>query len=284
MSDLENENSIDEMNDFLFMSIIDINSINLKEKLSKTTSKNTETFIDNYSKPHPIYTNEIEKQMEFSANQTLNAFTYFTDNFIFPIEPQIKKINSNNLPEKGKTILLNKKIERNESDNIKKETTKKIREDNFRIGIGRSFMNYLLNLIKEMKQKCDCILCLEKFSKGFILQAVKKSNIHYLEYTFEELFENNKLYGIKDPYDIYSINLKVIKELKSEKNKEIMERFGYDKILKMKYRELYELYLKSNEFKQYKQKMYDLYEKKGNSEKEKIDIWFNNFIERFKKN
>ena len=75
----------------------------------------------------------------------------------------------------------------------------------------------------------------------------------------------------------------MINELKSEKNKDTMERFDYDKILKMKYRELYELYLKSNEFKQYKQKMYDLYEKKGNSEKEKIDIWFNNFIERFKK-
>ena len=282
MSDLEDINSIDEMNDFLCMSQIDINNINLKEKLSKTTSKNTETFIDNNSKPHPIYTNEIEKHMEISANQTLNAFTHFTDNFIFPIEPQ--RNNSNSLPEKGKTTFLNKKKERNEFDSIEKEVQKKIREDNFRSGIGRSFMNFVLNLLKEMKQKCNCILCLEKFPKGFILQAVKKRNIHYLEYTFEELFENKKLYDNKDPHGIYSINLKVIKELKSEKNKHTMEMFGYDKILKMKYRELYELYLKSNEFKQYKQKINDLYEKKGNLEKAKIDIWFNNFIERFKKN
>ena len=78
------------------------------------------------------------------------------------------------------------------------------------------------------------------------------------------------------------MNLKVIHELKSEKNKKIMEMFGYDKILKMKYLELYKLYSKSNEYKQYKQQIIELYEKKGIKEKEKIDLWFDNFIERYK--
>ena len=296
MAYFEGDNSIDEINEFPLMNQININNKNLNEILSKTTSKNTEKFIDKNSKPHPIYTNEIEKEMEFSANQTLYA-SHFTDNFIFPVEPEdIKEIiYVNNFPEKkseniedpplkkDKIIFLNKKIERNESDSNEKETQKKLREDNLRIGVGRNFMNYLLNLIEEMKQKCNCILDLEKFPRDFILQAVKKGNSHYLEYTLEELFENRTLYENKDPYDIYSHNLKVINVLKSEKNKETMGRFGYDKILKMKYRELYELYLKSNKFKQYKQKVYDLYEKKGNSVKEKIDLWFNNFIDRFGK-
>jgi V8-like Glu-specific endopeptidase len=135
-----------------------------------------------------------------------------------------------------------------------------------------------------MKKKCKCILHLEKFPKDFIFQAVKKSNKHYLEYTLEELFENKKLYENKDPYDVYSINLKVINELKKEKNKEIMAKFGYDKILKMKYRELYEKYLQSNEYKQYRQKIYNLFEKKGKTEAEKIEIWFKTFLDRFKKN
>ena len=304
MYELE-DNSIEEMDNYIFMNKIDIN---LQEKSSNTTSKNKDTFIGSWSKSFPKYTNEIDKQIEFSFNQNLNVFTYFTDSFIFPIEH--KETNDakiyNNLPgttnninifeekqaehdedsssKKGKIFFLQKKIKRNEPNIIENEIPKKIREDNFRTGIGRNFMNYLKNLIEEMKKECKCILYLEKFPKGFILQAVKKSNKHYLEYTLEELFENKKLYEKKDPHDIYSINLKVINELKLEKNKEIMEKFGYDKILKMKYRELYEKYLQSNEYKQYRQKINNLFEKKGKTEAEKIEIWFKTFLDRFKKN
>ena len=290
MYELE-DNSIEEIDNFIFKNKIDINS---QGNSSNTTSKNKDTFIDSWPKSFPKYTNE-----------NFNIFSYFTDNLILPTEP--KETNEakiyNNLPDttnninifeekkaehderssskKGKIFFLQKKIKRNEPNFIENENQKKIREDNFRTGLGRNFMNYLKNLIEEMKKKCKCILHLEKFPKDFIFQAVKKSNKHYLEYTLEELFENKKLYENKDPYDVYSINLKVINELKKEKNKEIMEKFGYDKILKMKYRELYEQYLKSNEYKQYRQK---ILEKKGKTEAENIEILFKTFLDRFKKN
>lgn len=234
-------------------------NINLREKLCNTTSNLIASYINNYS-THLEYTNELDKHIEFTADQTLNNFTYFT---LPNLEP--------------KKFFLEKKIERIETD-IKKK--KMVREDNCRIGIGRNFMNhYLKNLIEEMKNECNCILHFEYFPEKFIFQSVKKSNIHYLEYTLEELLENKNLYEKKDPRDYYSINLKVINELKSEKNKCIMEKYGYDKILKMKYRELYKEYLKSYDCEQ---KMNELIKKERNETK-KIEKWFKEFVERFKK-
>jgi hypothetical protein len=150
MYELE-DNSIEEMDNFIFMNKIAINS---QENSSNTTSKNKDTFIDSWPKSFPKYTNE-----------NLNIFSYFTDNLILPTEP--KETNEakiyNNLPDttnninifeekkaehderssskKGKIFFLQKKIERNEPNIFENENQKKIREDNFRTGIGRNFMN-----------------------------------------------------------------------------------------------------------------------------------------------
>ena len=280
MGDHEAKNSSDdEVNEYQY-----INQLGL----FKTTTKDQEAYIN--KKCQTYYLDEFDRQFEPNANRTLNDLTRSSDNFNLPDTPE--EINAEKKSEniedsslkKDKNIFLIKKVKRNETDTDinRKEVSKKLREDNIRTCIGRHFFSFLIDLIVKMQQQCNCILYLQKFPRDFILHAAKKSNKHYLEYTLEELFENKQLYENKDPFDVYSTNLKVIHELKSEKNKKIMEMFGYDKILKMKYRELYKLYSKSNEYKQYKQQTFELYEKKGIKEKEKIDLWFDNFIERYK--
>ena len=280
MEDHEAKNSSDdEVNEYQYINQLVLN---------KTTTKDKEAYIN--KKCQTYYLDEFDRQFEPNANRTLNDLTRSSDNFNLPDTPE--EINAEKKSEniedsslkKDKNIFLIKKVKRNETDTDinRKEVSKKLREDIIRTCIGRHFFSFLIDLIVKMQQQCNCILYLQKFPRDFILHAAEKSNKHYLEYTLEELFENKQLYENKDPFDVYSTNLKVIHELKSEKNKKIMEMFGYDKILKMKYRELYELYSKSNEYKQYKQQIIELYEKKGIKEKEKIDLWFDNFIERYK--
>ena len=280
MGDPEAKNSSDdEVNEYQ-----NINQLGLV----KTTTKYQEAYINKNCQT--CYLDEFDRQFEPNANRTLNDLTRSSDNFNLPDTPE--EINAEKKSEniedsslkKDKNIFLIKKVKRNETDTDinRKEVSKKLREDNIRACIGRHFCSFLIDLIVKMQQQCNCILYLQKFPRDLILHAAEKSNKHYLEYTLEELFENKQLYENKDPFDVYSMNLKVIHELKSEKNKKIMEMFGYDKILKMKYRELYKLCSKSNEYKQYKQQIIELYEKKGIKEKEKIDLWFDNFIERYK--
>ena len=280
MEDHEAKNSSDdEVNEYQY-----INQL----RLSKTTTKDKEAYINKNCQTY--YLDEFDRQFETNANRTLNDLTRSSDNFNLPDTPEEinAKKKSENIEDsslkKDKNIFLIKKVKRNETDTDinRKEVSKKLREDNIRTCIGRHFFSFLIDLIVKMQQQCNCILYLQKFPRDFILHAAEKSNKHYLEYTLEELFENKQLYENKDPFDVYSTNLKVIHELKSEKNKKIMEMFGYDKILKMKYRELYKLCSKTNEYKQYKQQIFELYEKKGIKEKEKIDLWFDNFIERYK--
>ena len=280
MEDHEAKNSSDdEVNDNQ-----NINQLGLV----KTTTKYQEAYINKNCQMFEL--DEFDRQFEPNANRTLNDLTRSSDNFNLPDTPE--EINAEKKSEniedsslkKDKNIFLIKKVKRNETDTDinRKEVSKKLREDIIRTCIGRHFFSFLIDLIVKMQQQCNCILYLQKFPRDFILHAAEKSNKHYLEYTLEELFENKQLYENKDPFDVYSTNLKVIHELKSEKNKKIMEMFGYDKILKMKYPELYKLCSKSNEYKQYKQQIIELYEKKGIKEKEKIDLWFDNFIERYK--
>ena len=280
MEDHEAKNSSDdEVNEYQ-----NINQLGLV----KTTTKYQEAYINKNCQTY--YLDEFDRQFEPNANRTLNDLTRSSDNFNLPDTPE--EINAEKKSEniedsslkKDKNIFLIKKVKRNETDTDinRKEVSKKLREDIIRTCIGRHFFSFLIDLIVKMQQQCNCILYLQKFPRDFILHAAEKSNKHYLEYTLEELFENKQLYENKDPFDVYSTNLKVIHELKSEKNKKIMEMFGYDKILKMKYPELYKLCSKSNEYKQYKQQIIELYDKKGIIEKEKIDLWFDNFIERYK--
>ena len=153
---------------------------------------------------------------------------------------------------------------------------KNIRKDFGKRKVARRFFNhYLKNLLEKMKKDCGIILFLVYFPEKFIFSAYTKENKHYLDYTFEQLLENKDLYKDKDPFNNYAINKKVIDELKSKKYKEIMTANGHYKTLQKTYRNLFEDFLHSKEFKNHCD---DLLEKKGELEVEKFKYCANKFI------
>lgn len=173
-------------------------------------------------------------------------------------------------------LFLSKKTERTIFDNFIQ--IKALRKDNVRIMIGTNFFNtYLKNCIEKIKKACGCIKYFNNFPKKFIREVVKKRKRIYLSYSLEKLLEDEELYKNRDNEGYYSKNLKVIKELKSEKNKDIMENNGYNKILKMNYKELFEEYLTSDEFRKKIEKL----NSKNKQEAEKFEYFSNLFIQRF---
>jgi len=225
---------------------------------------------------NPSYLEEVSSFDNFSNSlcQALNKDI----NMIIPLDVQKQKetaISSVGLVlEEKNNSFLNRKKERNENK------YRFIRRDNARRAIARFFFNHFLkNLIEKMKKECNCILYLNYFPKKFIFEAEKKRNKHYLDYTFEQLLENKDLYQNRDQKDYYFNNIKVVETLKSEKNKDIMEKSGYNKILKMTYRNLFEEFLKSDEYKNH----YDnLIKIKGETEAEKFKYFSEIFIEGYR--
>ena len=206
--------------------------------------------------------------IEISAEKENNTIISNLDNSKFYEAKIIKKKNK---------FFISKKTERTTCDNITQ--IKVPREDNCRTMIGTNFFNTFLkkDILENIKKACGCILDLKNFPKKFIRELVKKGKRIYLDYSLEKLLEDEELYKNKESKRYYSTNLKVIKELKSEKYKDIMEKNGYDKILKMNYKELFNEYLKSDEIKKKIEKL----NSKNKLEAEKFEYFSNSFIKGF---
>ena len=114
------------------------------------------------------------------------------------------------------------------------------------------------------------------FLSKFIFEAAKKRNKHYLDFTFEQLLENKDLYKGKDPNGYYSINIKLVKALKSEENKVTLENYGLYKNFKMTYKNLYKNFLKSELYTKHYEK---LLKTKGEVEAENFKHFANIFLE-----
>ena len=235
----------------------------------QATSLNLENFLSQSSQCNSkLFENGIEP----SEKKILNEYIPFKKGYNHIIISTILESIEMSLENKAsQDLFLIKKTERNEKRKIKYS-----KGYNYRKMIGIDFLNkYIKNFIAKMKKECKCILYFNNFPEKFITDAMKKRNNIYLDYTLEQLIENKELYKNKDPFDYYSTNIKVIEALKSEKNKNIMEKTGYNKILKMTFRNLFEDYLKSNE---YKQKIECLIKRKGRSEAEKFEQFSKTFL------
>lgn len=191
------------------------------------------------------------KMVHAQKNEKLSSDTNFT-------EKSEKKINP--------IIFLSTKTKRKKKKVNDSEKIKFKRENNARRKIGRNFFNqFFLNLIIKMITICDFNSYLEKFPKEFIFNAVKKENKDIINYSFEELIKNAETYKVKDKIkkDAPSY-LGIMKKINSDENKVRMKEKGYDKYLKMNFKELFEEYLNS---KEHKDKIEKLKSKKGESEK-----------------
>ena len=97
--------------------------------------------------------------------------------------------------------------------------------------------------------------------------------------TFEELIKKEELYKGKEAKNYYFKNKESLEKIKSNMHLVNTEELDIDKILKMKFKDLYKDYLHSDEYKLKKSK---LFEEKGISEGKMFEEMSENFIEYYK--
>ena len=133
---------------------------------------------------------------------------------------------------------------------IKEETSNKKRrkkrrrenKDNIRKKIKRGFLNG--NLIKNLNIKLKSIdsrLFFERFPQNFISDVRKQTNKEILHLSLKEIFERKELY-LEEEHSYYYHNLKILRK------EEINNNYLMRQILGMKFYQLFEEYLKSDEF------------------------------------
>ena len=122
------------------------------------------------------------------------------------------------------------------------------KEDDIRRMIGRRFFNdIILKLINAILGKAGSLIIFEKIQQDVVYDLVKKSNKKMLNKTLKQIFIEKELYR-ENNLEKYNHNLKLIKLIKSDEYKNIRENTQIDKILEMKYYDLFQEYLSSNEF------------------------------------
>ena len=131
---------------------------------------------------------------------------------------------------------------------LKRKTRRPRKEnkDNIRRKIKRGFLN--TGVIKKLNQKLKNIgsnLYFMRFPQSFVSDIYRKTNKEVVNMTLAEIFVNKEINTSKNRPDLnnYYHNLKVVSSDEIKKNEEMQ------KILNMKYCDLFEDYINSDEFK-----------------------------------
>ena len=197
------------------------------------------------------------------------------DNKCFEKKCQINK-------EKKKWIPFSiKKVKKIKNKREKKSNRKSYssRQDNDRVKFVRQTLNFYLynkltNIIKSSKIKQN----LKKFPEKLINEIAKINNKKYLNMTLEDFYIRKELYNSKELLKHFEHNLVIINHIMEENNKNFRETSGVEILLKMKFRDLINQYLQSNE---YKQKMTELNKNNGIYFAEKFRYFSDNFINNY---
>jgi len=116
-------------------------------------------------------------------------------------------------------------------------------KDNIRKTIKRRFLNtYLKNGLNDKIKKVGYNLFFEYYPQKLVSQISREKDKQILEMKLLQIFENKDLYDEKNLNNYYH-NLKVIEQLKLEENPEL------NIILNKKYKDLFDEYINSDEFK-----------------------------------
>ena len=178
------------------------------------------------------------------------------------------KIDIDFSSEKADNELLGNKRRRNKEDDIRRM-------------IGRRFFNdILLNLINSLLKESGSAIIFEKIQQDVVYDLVKKNNKKLLDLSLEQIFVKKELYRGKNMEKYYH-NLKLINLLKSEEYFDIRQNTQIDRILNMKYYELYEEYISSNEFIEEINRLKNNKTKFDDSYVEKYIYYSFNFIKNF---
>ena len=278
LPNLENKdnNQIKEEEDVLFFNNISLSENNLKfspievkdeikNGIIPELSNKNQDFFNKYLEPNIIISNECSSKKKIGINQKkifitvypkkISLFSKAKGEFVFPGLKQEDKLIGN-------------KRRRNKEDDIRRM-------------IGRRFFNdIVLNLINGILKNAGSIISFEKIQQDVVYDLVKKNNKKLLDMSLEQIFTKKDLYRGKN-LEKYNHNLKLINLLKSEEYNDIRQSTQIDRILNLKYYDLFQEYITSNEFVEEINRLKNNKMKFDDSYIEKYIYYSLNFINNF---
>ena len=278
LPNLENKdtNKIKEEEDVLFFNNISLSEntlksspIEIKDEINNgiipELSKKNQDFFNKYLEPKII----IPKESSAKKKTMINQKKIFTT--VYP-----KKISLFS-KAKGEFVFPGLKQE----DKLIGNKRRRNKEDDIRRMIGRRFFNdIVLNLINEILKNAGSIISFEKIQQDVVYDLVKKNNKKLLDMSLEQIFTKKDLYRGKN-LEKYNHNLKLINLLKSEEYNDIRQSTQIDRILNMKYYDLFQEYITSNEFVEEINRLKNNKMKFDDSYIEKYIYYSLNFINNF---
>ena len=184
---------------------------------------------------------------------------------------------------KSKKKFICRKIVIKEKETMKKG--KKINEPSRQDNVRRMFVRIILNNYY-YKKICKTIKIfrikkLKKFPGLLIYKVSKIDNKNKMEKTLRDFYADIKLNKKNDAMEKqYEYNLNIIKQLEEDKNKELREKSGLDKLLNIKFKDLIEEFQNSNDYEMEKN---EIRKKNVEFEADKIIKFWDDFIENSKK-
>ena len=285
--DLENE-EIKQVND---EDIFPANNNSIINSIIEPFSFN---FNDEINNDINISSIELEESNEDDQNIPINVLNKRVSDITIPIKSSSSGLNTKIERTKIFSTVYPKKVTiftkperefkfikiKTEEEFLNKKRRRN-KEDDIRRMIGRRFFNdVLLNLINAILKKAGCINVFEKFQQDVVYYLVKKFNKPVLNMTLEDIFTKKELYN-NNNLEKYNHNLKLINQIKSDEFNDIREITQIDKILNMRYNDLFKEYLASKEF------IEEINRLKGNNKKfdnfyiEQYIYYNYNFIDNF---
>ena len=153
---------------------------------------------------------------------------------------------SNSVTKDESKPILDKEKEKVNLIGKKRRRARKEDKDDIRVKIKRAFYNISLrNKLNNKLKSIGSKKYFEKFPKYFASDPNKKRNKEILNMTLNQIFEKKELYNYEDDCG----KTKYLHNLKTVQNEEIKKNEEFQKILNKTFRELFEEYINSDEFK-----------------------------------
>ena len=184
---------------------------------------------------------KIDAKISYDCSKAKDKKKYF--NVVYPHNDSLF-----NKADKEDINLITEKDEINFLGNkrLSYRRQRKDNKDNIRTKIKRGFFNSaLINKLNDKLKSIGSTKYFMKFPQNFVSDISQKRNKEIVNMTLKEIFEKKELYKQENEigFDNYLHNLKVIQ------SEIIKENSEFKKILNKTFRELYEEYINSDEFK-----------------------------------
>ena len=181
-----------------------------------------------------------------SGNELSNIFPNVPINSNKQIYSVSSSDPSNSITKAESKPILDKEKEKENLIGKKRQRARKEDKDDIRVKIKRAFYNISLrNKLNNKLKSIGSKKYFEKFPKHFASDPNKKRNKEILNMTLNQIFEKKELYNYEDDCG----KKKYLHNLKTVQNEEIKKNEEFQKILNKTFRELYEEYINSDEFK-----------------------------------